>query len=48
MGKQAKLKAQRREIRKRRKEAVQKHLVSPPDLGVQVAEVINTKDKFGG
>lgn len=54
MGKQAKIKAERRAIRLRRKqeqaEKMTKHLVSPnpPDLGVYAAETINTQDKFGG
>lgn len=50
MGKQAKLKAERRAIREKAKKEANR-LVSttnPPDLGVQVAETINTQDKFGG
>ena len=59
MGKQAKLKAERREakfrkkfyelvVAEKQKQIMQKHLVSPPDLGVAVKEEINMEDKFGG
>lgn len=55
MGKQAKIKAERRAIRLRRKteqaEKMAKHLVTPtnpPDLGVYAAETIDAQDKFGG
>lgn len=55
MGRQAKIKAERRAIRLRRKteqaEKMTKHLVAPenpPDLGVYAAETVNTQDKFGG
>ena len=59
MGKQAKLKEARRAARLFQKDlalykkevesdAVTKHLVSPPDLGVSVEEKIDMEDKFGG
>lgn len=52
MGKQKKLKAQRREIRERRRleeqDKLKKHQVSPPDLGFAVSERIIIEDKFGG
>lgn len=56
MGRQAKIKAERRAIRLRRRieqaEKMTKHLVSPssnpPDLGVYAAETIDAQDKFGG
>lgn len=55
MGRQAKIKAERRAIRLRRKteqaEKMAKHVVSPtqnpPDLGVYAAETIDTQDSFG-
>lgn len=56
MGRQAKIKAERRAIRLRRKqeqaEKMTKHLVTPevnpPDLGIHVEDGIITNDKFGG
>ncbi len=55
MGRQAKIKAERRAIRLRRKteqaEKMTKHLVSPPnppDLGIKVEDGIQASDKFGG
>lgn len=47
MGKQAKLKAERKTNKEKAKKEA-KRLASPPDLGIQVAEIIDTKDKFGG
>lgn len=52
MGKEAKLKAQRRSARAAQRlaeeEAKAAALINPPDLGISVNEVIDTKDKFGG
>jgi hypothetical protein len=51
MGKQQKLKAARRAARILQKEEAQQQAVivtdTPPDLGVSVAEIVDTKDKFG-
>lgn len=44
MGKQQKLKAQRRAEREQKKK---EDAINPPTLGVAVAERVNTADRFG-
>lgn len=50
MGKQAKLKAERKTNKEKAKKEANRlaSTTNPPDLGIHVAEIINTKDKFGG
>lgn len=56
MGKQQKLKAQRRAAREAKRLAAQARVKivkveesqNPPDLGVVVSDVVDTADKFGG